>query len=526
MTATFPRLNRTFRLWPRDRTLKRFLFDFESRVAPLMGPIGGGKTTTAIMKAALKTSVTPPNAQGVRQRRFLVVRDTYRNLDRTTIKSWKEWFPAEAGVWRGGKGEPSEHDLVWAGEKGTECRLHVDFVAIGDNDVEDVCRGYEMSDVMLNEADRLASEALFYLNGRIGRWPGPALGGCWAPQLWADLNAPDVDNYVYRHFVEELPDTWAFYKQPGGLDPDAENLHNLNQTAETLAHIDDPAWKDRILEQGRGYYRNQMVGQPAWYVRRMIHNEFGYSREGDPVYEDYDDDVHCAREEIRPDPSLPVYMCSDAGRTPATCWFQVTPDDQVFGIAEMCGKATSAGPFGEECAAFMARTFGYDYRFEWNAIDPTAFNPHDTDEVHYAQVFEEKTGVQCIPARTNALTPRMDAVSSRLRRFLPTDTRSVPRAGRVGPQGRPAMLISPKMRVLRRGFNSGYMFERVKVANTERLRDVPAKTAESHPHDAWQYGMLEIDGEAAKLSRDERQNMAIDRGGPSRHDFHVFDELF
>ncbi len=521
---SYPALNRTYRLWDRDVTLRAFINDVEARVMPLMGPIGGGKTTAAIMKSVMKVNRTPANGQGVRQRRLLIVRDTYRNLNRTTIKSWREWMPSEAGDWRGGRNEPAEHDLVWGGAGGSENRLHVDFVAIGDNDVEDVCRGYEVSDVYLNEMDRLPREAMLYLNGRIGRWPGPALGGCWAPQLWGDLNAPDVDNYVYQNFIEDLPETWRFYRQPGGLDPNAENLQNLMQTPETLKHMDDPAWRERILAQGRTYYTAQMIGQPAWYVRRMIHNEFGYSREGDPVYEEYDDQVHCAIQPIRPDPSLPLVIGADAGRTPAVELAQVTPDDQMLGITEMVAKNTTAGAFGEQVSALLERDFGASYKIPWIMVDPSAFMPHDTDEVAWAEIFEEKTGIPCIPAESNALERRLNAVSGRLRRFLPMDGRNVPKAARGGVQGRPAMLISPEQRVLRRGFNSGYMFEKVKIGKTERLRDVPAKTAESHPHDAWQYLTMGCDGEAAALSRDERRNKALDASASPRQKFHVFGE--
>ena len=56
-------------------------------------------------------------------------------------------------------------------------------------------------------------------------------------------------------FVADKRDGYGFFKQPGGMDPEAENLENLNQTPETLVL----PWNDpRRREQGRTYYINNL----------------------------------------------------------------------------------------------------------------------------------------------------------------------------------------------------------------------------------------------------------------------------
>jgi hypothetical protein len=79
------------------------------------------------------------------------------------------------------------------------------------------------------------------------------------------------------------------------------------------------------------------------------------------------------------------------------------------------------------------------------------------------------------PARTNDFTARREAVAG----FL------------IGPgDGRPRLLLSPSCRRLRKGFLSGYRYERIQVAGEERYKDRPLKNEYSHVHDALQYAAL------------------------------------
>ena len=53
--------------------------------------------------------------------------------------------------------------------------------------------------------------------------------------------------------------------------------------------------------------------------------------------------------------------------------------------------------------------------------------------------------------------------------------------------GQPNFLLSPKCKMLRRGFLGGYRFQRVQVSGEERFKDIPEKNQFSHPHDGLQY---------------------------------------
>ena len=53
--------------------------------------------------------------------------------------------------------------------------------------------------------------------------------------------------------------------------------------------------------------------------------------------------------------------------------------------------------------------------------------------------------------------------------------------------GEPAFLLSPDCALLRKGFNSGYCYRRIRSAGGEAFEDVPDKNKFSHLMDALQY---------------------------------------
>jgi hypothetical protein len=56
---------------------------------------------------------------------------------------------------------------------------------------------------------------------------------------------------------------------------------------------------------------------------------------------------------------------------------------------------------------------------------------------------------------------------------------------------RPGLLVSPIAKHLRRGFNNGYVIQRVKFSDgSGRWKDQPNKNDFSHVHDALQYLVL------------------------------------
>lgn len=476
-------LLRPYRLTERDVTLKRFLSS-RAAVTGLMGPVGGGKTVALVMKplyVGLKQQASP--VDGVRRTKWCVVRDTYRNLDATTIPTFLEWFPKRFLDWSGGKQEPSQATIRIGLADGTRAELIYDFRAIGDRNVEDVLRGLEVTGFAFNEADRLNEDVIKIASGRM-RYPSAEHGGPTWTGISCDFNAPSRSNWTFKKFVKDRPAGWQFLQQPSGRAPDAENLQNLP----------------------KHYYANQLAGADDDYVRRFIDNEFGFSREGKPVYIEYNDNLHYSATEIPTVPGRAVVIGLDAGRTPAAVFCQLDDDGQLRILGELIGRGVSAAAFGEMVAYFVAQAFPRNDVY--GVCDPSADDPNDISDRTWREIFETASAIDVVPAKTNEPNARQDAVKEFLRRTITGQ--------------KPCLVIDDRSPVVRDGFIDGYHFKRVQGAS-DRYGARAEKNEFSHPHDALQYAALELSDEAARASREVARNLGHN-GGP-RLDETEFDPL-
>lgn len=429
-------------------------FEDRSMASCIMGPIGSAKTSVSLMKILVAAMCQEPNAESVRYTKFAVIRDTYRNLWNTTIQSWKAWIPETLGEFSGGKNEPGKHHLRFKLGDGTIVDTLVEFIAIGDNNVEDVMRGWEGTGAYLNEADRLQEDVFHFVSGRVGRYPSvPSCGvkASWYG-IWADMNAPDEENYMAKLFIFDKPESYAFFCQPGGREANAENLRNLPD----------------------GYYQKQLAGQTDYYIRRMIDNKLGYSRDGQPVYPEYNDSLHAAQSALQPIPGLPIDIGFDCGLTPAGIIGQQSASGQWRILTEIIADGIGAKRFGTLVKRVLNSLY-HGYRVRSCTCDPAGLSKSagDENERSWREIVAAETGLNIRPAPTNAIMPRLDTVKMVLNRMI---------------DGQPGFILSPACRVLRKGFNSGYKFEKVANSNSNiLLSDEPKKNEYSHPHDGLQY---------------------------------------
>lgn len=466
----------------------------DAKVRLLNGPIGSGKTSACLLDLFFRAQRQAPDATGTRRFKFAVIRDTFRQLEKTTIPSWHRWFPKELGKWTGGEGgRPGVHDMKFTLADATALELTVEFIGLGENKAEDAMRGWEGTAAYLNEADLLAEEVLTYVLGRVGRFPPVegAHGPSWRGVV-LDCNAPDVESWIYKRFVEQPVEGWEFFRQPSGLSAQAENVANL------------PG----------GYYEQQIAGQPDWYVRRFVRNEFGYSREGKPVYAEFNDARHVAPAPLMPMRGLPLVIGLDAGLTPAGVVLQRMPDGQWRALDEVVtAPSESVGPqrFAERLNRVLAepryRAVMADGRapalVAW--CDPSAGYGADKEagELTWIEKVEHETEIGIRPAPTQELNARFESVRRNLARTIDGTA--------------PGLLISPACRVLRKGFNSGYRFRRIQLAGQERYDEKPEKNEWSHVHDALQYGLLG-GGEFAEVTGRRERRERASATSPARAD--------
>lgn len=427
------------------------------------GPFGCAKTTTAEINEVFCAMRSPICLDGVRRYHCLTLRDTYRQLYKTAIRTWHEWFPPSAGEWTGGQDRPAKHQLLFMDDFGP-VEFIMEFAAIPDGDVRDFLDGYEISSVFMNAATSLQRDVLNYSIGRIGRYPAQRLlpaGYAIDKHIAMDFNKADVDHWLYDMLVMNRdPATTDFFDFPGGLDKGAENLQNLTP----------------------GYYQDMIRLNPEWWVNIYVHNRWGPSRHGRPVYDTFRQNRHVANGDFDALPDLDLCIGLDAGTLtggrPSAVFFQVTPFGRVRVIDELYVGRCGPSRFFEAVLAKLDQPHlrpAADRLRAW--CDPSAFGGADSEsgELTWVQIGEETLGVTIEAPESNELEGfRLETVRILLREAEGDE------------QG---IIFSPRCGLLIKGMNSGYCYEIRIIGGKESEDPKPKKNDASHPQDALQHGL-------------------------------------
>lgn len=411
-------------------------------VCGIMGPIGSGKTTACIAKG-LKISARQPVGEGGKRRsRAAIIRNTFPELRTTTMKSWHDWIPQNIGHWQN-EGPPTH--TVRMGD------VEAEIIFIALDRPEDVRKllSLELTWAWLNEAREQPKAILDGLTGRVGRFPPVRDGGCNGPQILLDTNPPDSDHWWYRLAEEEHPEGFAFFRQPGGRMPGAENLANLPP----------------------GYYDRAVSGKKADWIKVYVNGEYGFVRDGKPMYPEFNDHVHVREFEL--DPRTPIRIGMDFGLTPAATISARDVRGRWRVRDEVVTEDMGATRFAELLGQRLREKYS-THPIESIRGDPAGDQRAQTDEQTVFQVMKAN-GIEAKPAHTNDPIIRRDAVAGLLGKMI---------------DGEPAFLLHPDCRTLRKGMAGAYCLRRVAIVGAERYKDAPEKNAYSHVCEALQYDVV------------------------------------
>ena len=457
----------------------------------IMGPVGSAKTTTALMRIMRLAFMLKPSRDGVRYGKFPIIRRLYKDLEATTMQSWQLWFPRTQGKWTGGKGDPATHELPMAHPAdGGLVKVLVEFLAIGDQRMEEALRGYEGTAALVDEVDGMPKDSLPFLFSRMGRYRSEC--GGHLRSVFAAMNAPEADNWTVDAFIDDPAPGWRLYRQPGGLSPNAENVSPLPDG--TYA-----------LPGGRAYYEELARTWPAYDKRRFVDCIPGLSRGDNPVYEEFDEDMHMASAPI-PLLDSTITIGMDAGGTPAAGIWQRARTGQYRKLRELSthqkdgGSITGPARFGEMLAQQLHELLQTLPRGRMQpqirgVADPSAAWGADTanGESNWIEIVSKKAGIPVYPCITNDPTPRQEVYRSLMTKLI--DGRQ------------PAILIDPSCKLTKRALARDYRFGQILGSNARRT-DKPLKNWASHLVEADQYGLLDNDAYAEIMGRKDARRLA------------------
>lgn len=443
-------------------TIARFMRS-DARVRLLLGPVGSAKSTGCVMELVRRAKLQEPGPDGLRRSRWIIVRNTAQQLRDTTLKTVMDWLPpGQAGDWKA-------QDMTYTIRMGDVVSEWMFRPLDSPDDVRRLL-SLEPTGAWVNEFREIPEEIITGLRSRLGRYPSSKDGGPTWYGLIADSNMPDEDTYWHRVSALEIPEGWEVFRQPGGMDPNAENTENLPPT----------------------YYEDMMVGASQDWIDVHVHAKYGRSLSGRPVYErSFTPEFHIAKAPLQPLRSAQVVIGMDFGRTPAAVFKQMDPRGRVLTLDEVHAENMGLERFlAEKVRPVIAE------RYPENRIlicgDPAGWDKGQLNEETVADVFK-RAGFRAVPAATNDPARRIQAVE----RWMAMQI-----------DGQAMYLVCPTLKWLISGFKNGYRYKRKTDGTYE---DKPNKNEYSHAQDANQYADLAIGGQymGAYLQEGRRREVQL-----------------
>jgi hypothetical protein len=474
------------RMIPDGITLKKFLLD-HAFVTIIRGPWGSGKSAACCAKLFQAAAYQAPDRRGLRWTRWIVVRNTYPDLQETTVRTWLDWFP-EAVYGPMKRSRPMSHMIKLPGPphfgKPTTIEMEVVFLALDDDEDRKKLLSMEFTGAWGNEARELEKGIIDDIIGRTGRYPSMRDGGAtwsgvildtnaptethWLPIMMGEVPVPEWMDEEQRESLKK-PEDWHYYAQPAALREVKDEQGRVtgyepNPVAENVAN----------LKGGFDWYLQRLGGKTRSWINVNFLNRLGVLQAGKSVWPTFSKEKHVAAKPIPFDPSLPLYVGVDqTGRRPAAVYGQVR-NGHWFILAERIGVDVNNEQFApvvKRKAAELAASAGKHVE----AVAAMFYrDPHsersDQDDQTADRIYL-KHGVRLIPA------PGGNTIKTRL------DTVEV-----LFDNGK--ITISPTCPMLIAACDGGYHYRRLKITGAEIYAEVPEKDGHSNPADALQYLLL------------------------------------
>jgi len=440
----------------------------------IVGPVGSGKSAGAAVEIFYNIPQYLNRKYGIKRTSFGIIRNTYKQLTAHTLKTIIEWFP-----WGDVKVGDQKFILSYPQQDIEVTGL---FQSCDRPDSMMKLKGLEIMGYWIDESIEVSEDVKKMLKTRIGRFPRwqiwaeslrgtfPERFGGWSnKQLQQYLkenpdefftrcgiettNPPDVEHPTYSMF------DWGDTPPPGPLptgvplkgyrgfwQPPYENIENLR-----------PGYYDDL--------RNDYRDDPDW-IDMYILGKPGVIMQGQLVYNNFERDIHVAKETIEWN-HRPLYRGWDnTGNRPAAVVVQLESYDKVQVLREYVTDRMGIVDFARWVVADCNELYpGAEYHDYGDPHGEAKQSQSGGGLLSNADLMRQDCKVLVSPSEDN-FTVRKEAVERCLK-------------------DRDGLLIDPSCTRLINGFISGYCYP--EIGNTGIYNDKPPKNRFADIHDSLQY---------------------------------------
>jgi hypothetical protein len=419
----------------------------ESFVRFILGPVGSGKTTGCLMDLTRRMMEQTAAPDGLRHTRFVITRQTLKQLKDTVLKEFSTWLAPIARY------KVSDNTIYFDFND-----IRSEWLLIPLEDPEDQRRllSMQITGAWINEFAEVDPDIVPAIAGRCGRYPSTAMGGPTWYGIIGDSNFPTEGDDWWKLFEINRPPDWDLFKQPSGLSADAENVPNL--------------------PGGRLYYERLAHGHSEAWVKRYVLAEYGPDPSGTAVYrESFKRSFH-VQKEVTPVVGHPLIVGLDFGRDPCAVITQLDHKGRLLVLEEVIAEDIGLELQITRNLKPVLTSQRYMGRPVAIVGDPAGKQRSTLYEETSFDVLK-RGGFQAFPAPTNDIDARLRAVEAYL--LAQRD-------------GGPAIIFDedrcPK---LIQAMGGGYRYERMRSG---QLRVRPQKNEYSHVSDALQYAASSAHG--------------------------------
>lgn len=363
-------------------TIGRFMLN-NSFIRFIIGPVGSGKSVGCIMELLRRAREQAPDGQGVRRTRFAIVRNTLQQIKQTCLADIEMWIKPIAHY----KVTDQAIHVRLALSDGTKVESEWLLMPLDTPEDQKRLLSLNLTGAWVSEFREIPIKIIDGIVGRLGRFPAKAI----APLTWHGLigesNPPDEDSEWFMKLEVDTPPNWCVFKQPGGMEPHAENRDNLP---------DD-------------YYENLVANNTPDWVDVHVHAKYGKSLSGQAVFRStFRPDFHISSSALRAVPGISLMIGQDFGRTPAALISQVDPRGRLLILREVTSIDMGIEKF---CVQTLRPTLLNEFVgfLAYMTCDPSGRFKGQVGEESPFDVLK-RLGFKTYPAPTNDLEPRLRAV--------------------------------------------------------------------------------------------------------------------